>query len=70
MSKESLNKANVKIVLGMSIRQNTLADVIKNNPESKMRVGIKNTEEQVSKESKLRKIKAPLTTVEKVLLNV
>lgn len=45
-----------------------LIDMILNNPESKMRVAIKETEEQVKDESKKRRLRAPITTEEKIFL--
>lgn len=65
---------NVKNTKNMAITVpssdiNNLADMIINDPESKMRVAIKAIEELVKAESKFRRINAPLTTEEKVLFN-
>ena len=54
----------------VSQRNNSvLADVIINDPESKMRIRIKEIDEIVKKESRKRRLNAPLTTEEKALLN-
>jgi hypothetical protein len=47
-----------------------LVEVIINDPESKMRVGIKTIDEIVRRESKKHRLNAPLTTEEKILLNL
>jgi hypothetical protein len=47
----------------------SLIDFIINDPETKMRVGIKEVEERVKDENKNRKINAPLTTEERILLS-
>jgi hypothetical protein len=48
---------------------NFLIDFIANDPETKMRIGIKESEEKVKNESKNRKLNAPLSTEEKILLS-
>ncbi len=50
--------------------RNTLINFIFDDPDFKMRVGIKEIEEQVTKETQNRKIKAPLTTEEKIFLSL
>ncbi len=40
-----------------------------NDPETKMRIGIKEVEERVKNETKNRKINAPLTIEEKILFS-
>ena len=48
---------------------NRLKELITSNPESQMRIGIKEVEELVSKETKKRKTYAPMTAEEKVFLS-
>lgn len=47
-----------------------LVDIILNNPESQMRVAIKETEDQVKDETKKRRLSAPSTAEEKIFLNI
>lgn len=49
---------------------NTLRDLIINDSETKIRVGIKEVEERVKNETKFRKINAPLTSEEKILMSL
>ncbi|RXF67963.1 hypothetical protein [Arcticibacter tournemirensis] len=42
---------------------------ILNDPETKMRIGIKESEEKFKDEARCSKLNAPLTTEEKVLLS-
>lgn len=46
----------------------TLVEIVLNDPESKMRVGIKETEEMVKDETKKRNLNAPTTTEERIFL--
>lgn len=46
-----------------------LEDIIINDPETKMRIGIKRAEEIVKRENVRRRENAPLSTEEKAFLN-
>jgi hypothetical protein len=48
---------------------NYLIDFIMNDPETQMRIGIKESEEKVKNDTKYRKLTAPLSTEEKILLS-
>lgn len=50
-------------------KNNTLIEVIINDPESKMRIGIQAIEDLVKNKSRNRRIHAPLTVEERALLN-
>lgn len=57
------------IYLQSSSKHTTLIDLI-NDSESKMRLGLKEIEERVCKDSKERKMNAPLTIEEKIFSTI
>lgn len=59
---ENLTKTHTKNAI--------LRDLILGDHETKVRVGIKEVEERVEKETKFRKIHAPLSKEEKALLSL
>ena len=61
---------NMESIGGHTTQLEIIMDCIINNPESKMRIGIKEVDEFVSKETKNRILNAPLSAEEKAFLSI